>query len=229
MKKAISILALITLTLILHSCKKKKGDNEKLDEKKNQTVQGYMSTVPGSWWMYASNEGAVVIREATGTKATVKDFEYDYYTSTDTNTKWETPEYFAENEGKYLMLIDLTGEQKDYIPAIVTKENPKVGDKWTNTHSMSYQLLNFDLLIEGEITEILPTMTINGKEYKDVVKVYNTLKGKFALIPQYQNCGYTIMYFSKGIGVLKTEINLNILSVYSRDFKDSLIDYHFEF
>ncbi len=229
MKKIISIATLFSLFLLINSCKKKKGDNENLDQNNNNTVEGYMSTVEGSWWLYGTNEGAVVIRSAKGEKATVNNFEYDYYTSTDTNTKWITPEYFAENEQKYLMLIDLTGEQKDYIPAIVTKENPKVGEKWTNTHTMNYQSINFDLLIEGEIVEIIPVMNINGKEYTDVVKVNNALQAKFFLIPQYQDCGNTVMYFSKGIGVLKTEININIMTFYNRNYSDSLLDYHLEF
>ena len=221
-----SIIAVFIFSFLISSCKKKDGDNTKIKDP-NEAVTGYMSTKSGSWWMYASRDGVVIKRNATGRDSMKMGFVYNYYITVDTNTLGETPEYFAKNGDKYTMLIDMDGSQTNYIMGIVQKDSSVVGDSWTNTKSMTYSGLPVDLLIEGEVTGINQTMTINGNTFKNVTEVKNILKAKTAVTP-YVNCGFVNMWFSKGVGVIKTDFNIDVMSIYTRKYVDSLVSYHIE-
>lgn len=221
-----SIVILFVFSFLLSSCKKKVGDNEHIITP-NQSITDYMSTSNGSWWMYASRDGNVIKRHATGLDSLKMDFVFNYYQTIDTNTQAVTPEYFAKNDHNFTMLIDMDGTKTNYIMAIVQKDSSFVGDTWTNTKSMSYNGVPVDLLIEGSVTGINETMTINGHTFNNVTEVNNVLKAKTVVTP-YINCGYVNMWFSKGVGVIKTDFNINIMSLYTRKYVDSLINYHIE-
>lgn len=218
---------LLALTVVLFgACKK--GDNEKL-EQENTPDAAFMSTREGSWWLYGSNEGDIVKRKATGRDSLKEGRTYNYYEAQDTVSQHITPEYFARNGDLFLTLIDLDGSQSNYINAVVQKDNPQLGDTWSNTGSISYSGMQFDLLTEGEITGVGQTMHLNGHTYDNVVEVTNKLKARVSMPPTpYTNCGTARMWFRKGIGVLKSDFDIAILSFYSRHYTDSLLDYHIE-
>lgn len=227
--KKISLLALGT-AIIFASCTKKQGDNQKLDPDKNTTVTEYMSTKPGSWWLFKNVENNTTketTRTPTGNKATIDGFEYDLYHSVDSSTMYVTNEYFAKNEDFYLTLIDLDGSQNDYVKAIVYKDNGKIGDKWTSTHQMTYSGMNFDIEITSTITGINETRTLNGQSYDSVFVTSSSLRAKSAIIP-WTNCGSVEMWFRKGIGILKTDFDISILSVYNRQTQVELLDYYIQ-
>ncbi|HLS71414.1 MAG TPA: hypothetical protein VK027_07115 [Chitinophagaceae bacterium] len=221
---------LLTLTgislVLLASCKKIEGDNKNLDPD-NETVEEMMSTNPNSFWEYESNENDHFIRKPTGTKQMMNEREWDFYEATDQNTDWITPEYFAKNKDKYVMLLDLEGSQQEYIEVIVYKENPKVGDKFNNTHKMSVSGINVDLLIESEVISINETFNYPNGTIEDVTVIKNKLKGKTGITP-YIDCGSAYLYFKKGIGILKMDIDISILSFYNREYTDTLLDYYIE-
>jgi len=218
------ITIVLILSLIFSACKKIKGDNENIKDP-NQTVSGYMSTVEGSWWLYASRDGVVIKRNATGLDSVKMGFVYNYYETVDTNTQALTPEYFAKNGDKYTMLIDMDGTKTNYIMAIVQKDNANVGDTWKNTKSLTYSGIPVDILIEGEVTGLNQTITINNHTFTNVTEVKNILKAKPSFLP-YAKCGEVKMWFSKGVGVIKTDFDLNIMGLYTRKYVDSLIDYN---
>lgn len=220
-------IAIIT-TLTIGACEKKKGDN-KVDDN-NTTVEDFMSTKVGSYWWYHTNEGNVNYVEATGKDSVVNGAKYDYYTAKDTNANyWVTATYYAKNGNNYINLIDLDGSQKNYVPVIIFVDSAKVGDSWTNTHSMTYQGANVDLLIEGEVIAVGATEIIDGKTYNNVTKVRSKLQGRsIPLIPAYADCGFAEMWFQKGVGVLKKDIDLKIFMFYSRKFQEWIVDYHIE-
>jgi|SRR5690554_2048379 len=226
MNKSTSLYFLFTILAITFFSCKKVGDNEKITEP-NESIEGYMSTKEGSWWLYASADGEVFKRYATGQKAQQLGLEFDYYESVDTNTNNITPEYFAKNEDKFMMLIDITGNQDDYVMAVVQKDDPKVGDSWSNTKSMTYSGISMDVLIEGKVVAINQTKTIKGQTFNNIVEVENILKAK-TLVTPYVNCGTARLWFSQGLGLVKMEINLNVLSFYTRSYSDELIDFHIE-
>lgn len=211
---------------LITSCKKKVGDNEKID-RPNDPVSDFMSTEEGSWWLYGSLDGTVIKRYATGKDSLKEGLVFNYYETVDTNTGNITPEYFALNEDKYIMLIDLDGEKTTYMPAIVQKENSQVGDEWSNTKSLSYSGLPVDILIEGKVVAINQTVEVSGTIFSNVTEVENILKAKTSVSP-YTKCGTVRMWFSKGIGVVKTDFDINVMGLFKRHYADSLIDYHIE-
>mgnify|MGYP000988653738 CR=1 FL=1 len=213
---------------LLSACKKKKGDNK--SDENNTTVEDFMSTKLGSFWYYKSNEGAVNFVEATGKDSMVQGAKYDYYTAKDTNANyWITATYYAKNGNNYINLVDLDGSQTNYVPVIIFVDSAKVGDNWTNTHTMKYSGNNVDLQIEGEVIAVGATETIEGKTYTNVTKVKSKLKGRsIPLVPAFINCGYAEMWFQKGVGVLKKDIDLDILIFYKRKYQEWIIDYHIE-
>lgn len=225
--KKISILALGAMIAFI-SCKKEEGDNQKLDPNNNTTVDFYMSTDVDSWWKYNSTEDGnttVITRVPTGTTEFMDGFEYDKYIATDSATNYETNEYYAKNEDYYLHLIDLDGSQSNYVRAIVYKENASVGETWTSTHTMSYSGINFDIKIESEITGVDETKSINGKTYDKVFIVKSDLKAKNAILP-WTNCGTVEMWFQKGIGLLKTNLDISVLSLFTKKTDIEIIDYY---
>ncbi len=158
--------------MTLTACKK--GDNQKLDGD-NDPVSDFMSTKDGSWWMYGSNEGTITIRRATGRDSVMLGRVYNYYEMTDTTaqSQYVTPEYFGKNQDNFLMLVDmdLNGNKQNYLNVVVQKDNPQVGTTWSNTGSLSYGGMPFDLLTEGEIKATGGTMVLNGTTYTDVTEI----------------------------------------------------------
>lgn len=226
MQKILSLSAFICVLSLGLACTKP-GDNEKL-KGENEPVGDFLPSKEGSYWLYGSNEGNVNRRVATGRDTSYNGRRYDYFENTDTNTHFVTPEYFGKNGEFYLMLLDLDGSQQNYLDLIVLKDDPQVGEEWTNTGSISYSGLRFDLKTEGEITATGGTEVINGVTYTEVITTKNILKGKPAATPGYINCGSVQMSFVKGIGVIRTTIDLDILSFYRRFYSDSLLNYHIE-
>lgn len=205
----------------------KKGDNQKLDGD-NDPVSDFMSTKAESWWMYGSNEGTVTIRRATGKDSTMLGRIYNYYETTDTTSQYVTPEYFGKNQDKFLMLVDmdLNGNRQNYMNVVVQKDNPQVDDSWSNTGSLSYGGMPFDLLTEGKVKSTGGTMTMNGITYTEVTQIENALKFKPKLTPIYVKCGTATMWFAKGIGIIRSDFDISIGSLYSRKYNDSLLSYH---
>jgi len=213
--------------MVFTACRKH-GDNEDLKDK-NDPVSDYMSTKKGSWWLYASADGTVLKRRATGRDSMKMDLVFNYYESTDTNSGHVTPEYFGKNGDKYIMLIDIDGSETNYMPAVIQKDNAKVGDTWDNTGTIKYGALGkIDLLTQGEVMSVNGTMTINGHIYTHVTEIDNKLKAKPAANPAYIKCGTAKMWFSKGVGVIKSEFNINIMGIIKKEYKDSIVDYYIE-
>lgn len=225
--KTVGLLAIATVTLF--SCKKKEGDNK--SDENNETVDGFMSTKVGSWWLYTSNEGHVNLLEATGRDSMVDNAMYDYYTMTDTasRTQYVTHTFYAKNGHNYLNLIDLDGSQTSFVPAIVFVDSATVGQTWLNTHTMRYSGLNVDLEIEGTVIATNDTEVINGKTFTGVTKVHSKLRGRqVPLVPVWTNCGTAEMWFVKGIGMIKRDFDIRILTFYTRDYEESIMDYYIE-
>lgn len=223
--KKIALLTVLPLLLFgFSACKKVEGDNKNLDDD-NLSIEEFMSVNPGSHWEYKSNEGEHFIRVPKGTKQVVNDREWDYYESTEQSTMWVTPEYFAKNGDKLLMLLDLDGSQENYLEVIAYKENPVVGETFTNTHELKFGIMNIHALIESSIYQTNATFEYQGDMLEDVTIIKNKLKAKTGVMP-YIDCGDAFLYFKEGIGILKMDIDLSIMSFYEREYEDELIDYH---
>lgn len=231
MKLKIISTILLGSSLLFTACKKKEGDNTKNDPDKQESVAEYMSTKPGSYWYYQSNEGNIHYRTATGLMEVVNGRKYDLYLSYDTNSvmKEEVKNYYAKNENKYLTLIDLDGKQENYLEAIVYQDNSKIGDEWLNTGTVKLSGFNVDVEIYCKVVDNNATKVINGVTYDSVFVTKNTLKARqLPLVPTFVNVGTVDMWFKKGIGILGSNFDISILSLYSRQYNDELIYFHIE-
>lgn len=220
---AVILIAFLSIT----SCKKIQGDNTNLNPA-NQTANDYMSTKAGSWWLFGSDDGTIFKRMATGLDTTKNGLLFSYYESQDTTTKYITPEYYGKNLNKYVSLLDMDGTKTNYVTMVLLKDTTKQGDSWNNTASLTYSGIPVDVLISTNVVTTTGTLTINGKTYNNVVESNNNLQAKLSITPSYTNCGYIKMWFEKGVGIIKQDVNISVLSFYSQTYKDSLLDYHIE-
>lgn len=229
----IKILGAITLgaVLALSSCKKREGENKKLDPNKNETVSDYMSTKVGSYWFYHSNEGNVHKRTATGLREIINGREYDLYYTVDTTSamKEEVKTYFTKNENRYLTLIDVDGKQENYVDAIVYKDDAIIGDEWLNTGKIKISGFNIDIEIESKVTGINETVEFNGVTYDSVFATTNNLRARqVPLIPAFTSVGTVKMWFKKGIGILGSDYDIKFFAFYERKYNDGIVSYHIE-
>jgi hypothetical protein len=223
-KNAIFFLLLFT---VLFSCKKKDGANQNLDPNK-QEGSNYMSTKPGSWWLFASRDGDVTKRMATGLDSVKNGLLCSYFERTDTNTKFITPEYFGKNVNKYVSLYDMDGAQKNYVTLVFLLDSATAGTSWTNTQDYTYNNIKTNLLVESNVEFTDGTLTLGDSTYKGVTKVHNNLKLKLAIAPTYSSVGRLDVWFAKGIGIIMEDVDVNILSQITKKYTDSLLSYHIE-
>lgn len=203
---------------------KKDGVNQHLDPSK-QTANDYMSTKGGSWWLYGTADGKVYKRKATGKDTMKNGLKFSYYESVDTNSQFITPEYFGKNNNYYVTLFDLDGGQTDYMTVVIMQDSAVTGSSWSNTETYKS---NYDLLVESDVVSAGGTLTVNGKTYNDVSEVFSHLKAKPKTIPTYIDCGTINVWFAKGVGLLKQDVNISVLGIYALQHQDSLMDYHIE-
>lgn len=220
-----TLLLLTAFSCLCQSCKK--GDNVNLNNDDQEPVD-YMSTKPGSWWLYTTTDNDVYKRVATGTDSFKAGLLYDYYQRIDTNGQYVTPEYFGKNSDKYLMLFDLDGHEENYITVVISKDSIQQGNTWTNTGTFTISGINVDAKTESEVLATGLTLNINGKTYNNVVQIKNDLKAKPHNTPIYVNCGNATLWFCHGVGLVKESYDIHVMGFYSKQYTDSLIDYHVE-
>lgn len=223
LSRTIILFSSLTCLLFFTQCKKD-GINQHLDPSK-QTANDYMSTKAGSWWLYGTADGKVYKRQSTGKDTTKNGLAFSYYESIDTNSKYITPEYFGKNGNFYVTLFDLDGAQTDYMTVVIMQDSAVTGSSWSNTETYKG---NFDLLVESDVVSAGGTLVVNGKTYTDVSQVYSHLKAKPKAVPTYIDCGTINVWFSKGVGLLKQDVNISIFGAYNLQHKDSLMNYHIE-
>jgi hypothetical protein len=218
--KQVLLAAIVLSILITSSCKKLEGDNQNLDVS-NQSVFDLMSTKSGSWWMYGNRNDTVFIRYATGKDTTKLGLKYSFYTRRDTITTTTSPEFFGKNEGKYLTLVDLDGKETNYINYVFWYEGKT---SWTNDgeYNSGTILGKVIVTISSSLVQTGLTITQNGKTYTNVYHVHSTLKAGALNI----DLGTLDIWFSKNIGIIRNEADLNALGLYRNKYTDSLINYY---
>jgi len=225
MKKTVFLC--LSLCTIATACKKKDGANQNLDPNK-QEASNYMSTKPGSWWLFGARNGDVTKRMATGLDSTKNGLLFSYFEKTDTNTHYITKEYFGKNEEKYVSLFDIDGSQTNYVTLVFLMDSVKTGSYWTNTQDYKYGAFKTNLYVESTVEFVNGTLTLGNKTYTDVTKVHNNLQGKLATSPTYSSVGRLDIWFAKGIGIIMEDMDINVLSLVTKQHTDSLLDYHIE-
>ena len=221
--------------LLFFSCKKKEGANQNLDPDK-QERSNYMSTKEGSWWLFASKDNLTIKRIATGKDSIKKGLLFSYFEKWDitdypANEPEITPEYFGKNENKYVSLLSFDETQTNYVTLVFLLDSAKKGDSWENTEDYTYNNIKMNLYVKSSVAFIDGSLEL-GKlgTINDVTKVHHELKGKTNFMATYTNVGTLDIWFAKGIGIVKQDMNVDIKlfgsSIVSRQYADSLIDYH---
>lgn len=224
MKKLIPSILLALCVCALFSCKKK-GENQGLDND-NQKKFDFMSTKPGSWWRYGSRDGILWKRESRGIDTVIMDRTYSYYERRDDGSPGYDPEYFGKNKENYFTLIDVDGSRDNYIDYLFWKKDATAGSKWDNTGSVKGPppLGKVAVLIESSLISNTESMTIGSNTFNDIIHVKSNLKAGAANT----SVGSVNIWFKKDVGVIKEEVDINVLSLYNIQYTDSLIDYHLE-
>lgn len=220
-------LAFVSFALLLFSSCRKEGDNEKLSGQ-NQSADELIPTDSGSWWLIQANDNTVSKMTATGRDSFIEGNTYNYFEMRDTVTGNITPYFYAKNGGYYLTLISLLDDSSEYMPAIICTVAEKEGDTWENTSQMQYSGMTIDLKTEGNVVSTSETLTLNGHTYHNVIKTKNDLKAKLHNIPLWVDCGSFTMYLAPGIGVLKQDLNISILTYFQKQISNYVLDYHIE-
>ena len=225
--KNIVRLADVVLLVFVVSCKKKDGANQNLDPNKQDSTN-YMSTKVGSWWLFGARNGEVTKRMATGRDSMKNGLRFSYFERMDTTSDYNTitPEYFGKNENKYLSLFDFDGGGTNYATLVFLMDDVNAGSSWTNTQDYTYGSYKLNLYVESNVEFVDGTLTLGNTTYTGVTKVHNKLKGKLQLQAGYLDAGKLDIWFAKGIGVIKQDVDINILSFATKKHTDSLLDYH---
>ncbi|MBS1783771.1 MAG: hypothetical protein JSS78_11960 [Bacteroidetes bacterium] len=187
-----------------------------------------MTNEVGSWWIYGGSDSSVSRRIATGRDSTVKGFFFSYYERKDTTsaTGYITPEFYGKNKNSYVTLIDMDGSMTSYITVIFFKDSVGIGEEWSNQDKYAYQIFNFDIKINSKIVDTGGVMTINGHTYTGIYHTLNSVQGKLTFSTDYSDLGTIKVWFVKGIGIIKQDMNISIAGVYSKIYRDSLLAYH---
>lgn len=218
---------LLSCATLLTACKKEIGENQKLDPK-DQRKYDLMTNETGSWWLYGGSDSSISIRKATGRDSTVKDLFFSYYQRVDTTSamKDTIPEFFGKNKNSYVTLIDIDGKYKQFVTVVFFKDSVDPGATWINTDKYEYSQLKFDVKVESNLIDTGGVMTINNHTYTGVMRVHNDFKGKPTFSSNYTPIGTLEVWFVKGIGIIKQDLNVNIIGQVKKVYRDSLLDYH---
>jgi len=220
---------LLSCTVLLVACKKEIGENQKLDPK-DQRKYDLMTNEIGSWWLYGGSDSSVSIRSATGRDSTVKSLFFSYYERIDTTSAMKDiiPEFFGKNKNSYVTLIDIDGKYEQFVTVIFFKDSVGPGESWVNTDKYKYASMNltFDIKVESKLVDTGGVMTINGHTYTGIMRVYNNLTGKPNFSTNFTPVGTLEVWFVKGVGIIKQDLNVDILGQLKKTYRDSLLDYH---
>jgi len=213
--------------ILLAACKKELGENHNLDPK-NQRKYDLMTNEMGSWWLYGGSDSSVTIRKATARDSTMKGLFFSYYEKVDTTSAMKEimPEFFGKNNISYVTMMDLDGNYTQFVTVIFSKDSVGPGATWVNTDNYKYGALNFDIKVESNVVDTGGTMVINGHTYSSVMRVHNDLWGKPAVSSNYIKAGTLELWFVKGIGIIKEDINVDVYGQLKKVYRDSLLDYH---
>lgn len=225
MKFIYSLAALCLFTFIV-ACKKKDGVNKHLDPNQ-QEGSNYMSTTPGSWWLFGARNGDVTKRVATGRDTVKNGLKFSYFEKIDTNTAYIAPEYFGKNGINYVSLFDMDGGQNNYVTLVFLQDDHT---SWENTEDYTYEGIKMNLWVKSSIAFSDGSLTLGGATYDKVTKVHHELKGKPQMMASYIDIGTLDVWFAKGIGIIMEDVNVNIsllgTTYVEMKHTDSLLSYH---
>ncbi len=204
------------------ACKKKTGVNEDL-KPDNQKPVDFMSTKAGSYWKYGSRDGIAFTRYARERDTVMNGLTYSYYERQDDGTGTISPEFFGKNGEYHYTLIDLDGNRTSYLPYAYWKDSAKAGDKWDNVGDV-YHPATGNVQLQVKSTQISDglSISIGSQSFTNVIHVHSDL----IVTMISTKIGTFDIWFAKGIGVIREEANIDVISAYTQTHTDSLLSYH---
>src|SRR5690606_8081756 len=193
---------------------------------KDQKKYDLMTDRPGSWWMYGGSDSTVTILSATGRDSTIKDLFFSYYERVDTTSAEKNimPEFFGKNADRYIFLQDLDGSFTKWIIVVFYKDGMLKDEKWINIDEVDYMGLKFEIKVESAIKETDGVMTLNSGTFTDVIKIHHDFLGRVNISgfdSEYTELGYLDVWFVKGIGIIKKDLNIAISAGgFSKQYRD---------
>lgn len=215
---------------LLFSCKKRDGDND-VDDPTPGTIDTYLPTTAGSWWLY-ENESSYeqYKREATGIDSLKAGLVFKYFTFTPMATMDANPEFYGKFDGTdYYTLFDFTGDGSQYFKAIVMKDDPYVGMSWLNTDEIPYSLGSVKVEVNCEIQSTTEVITTGGTTFNNVIKMKGKMRARVSAIP-WTDCGDVTFWFAPEVGIVKQDYNIRIrlmsVTLYENIHVDNLKSYY---
>lgn len=239
---AVSLFALL-FSISLFSCKKEDNNNNPDKDPDNnivdsipQSIDNYLPTTEGSWWLYNSSLGKQFKRESTGLDTFRGGLTMKYFIFTDLAEDDPNPEYFNRfDDNKYFSLFTLDSSIVDptYIPIIIMKDNPTVGMTWINEGSSSTGGFGTVLVqMSCTVESLTEKVVLDDTTFNNAIKVKGLLKAKNAATT-WVDCGSITFWFVKRVGVVQQDYNVSLslagITLYEKIHLDVLKSYHIEY
>lgn len=176
-------------------------------------VDKYMTFTTGSTWNFESvlNPSAAtpVITDYSVTSSsrdtTINSRQYHVFTNNN-----GANEYYYNNGNDYYTYRTLpSGFGSEFVEILYLKDNANAGTEWSQTYPILYSGFSLNVTLTNKVVERGLTRTINGKEYKDVIRIGTNLT--VTGIP----FGFTLeneinYYYAPKYGSIKEETKINL-------------------
>lgn len=240
MKKNLAVFSSVCLgaLLLLNACSK----SSKMDPENNienpttaSSIDNYLPSTPGTWWLYNSSTGEQFKREATGIDTVVAGLTMKFFTNTKLATLDTDPEFFNRfDDNKYFTLFtfDSTAETANYIPLVVMKDNPYVGMEWLNEGFIDvdgYGTVEMNAICS--IESLTDVVVLDDTTFNNAVRMKANLKAKAPGL-SWIDCGSITYWFVKTVGIVQQDFNIELkvlgVSLYKKNHLDVLKEFHIE-
>ncbi|HRP90189.1 MAG TPA: hypothetical protein PKX92_09120 [Edaphocola sp.] len=219
MKKVIGTSSIIVLflSLMTGSC----GKNNKT----NQGIDAFIPTDTQNWWRYEANDGTKFKRYYTGRDTVVNGFSFNLYEQiSDGGTI--VKEFYAKFNGNYYSLLKINDDGTAYVKSQILNGEPKVGDTWENQDNLTYNAVNFYAKINSSIISTTDTVNMNGATLDNVVVVKSRLFAKYLPTDQWEDCGYVIQKFKKGVGIVGEDYDFHVGTFVNKTYNNRITEYY---
>ena len=217
-----ALLSVFVLSIVTLSCSKKDSTPAPVTP-----VDKYMTFTTNSTWNFekVSNPSSSPVTTDYSITSSTRDTtigskQYHVFT----NNNGGVNEYFYNNSSDYYTYRKLPADfGASAVEILYLKDNAAVGTEWTQTYPVTYSGVPFSVTLKNKIEQRDLTETINGKEYKDVIRVSTNITATgipiaFTLTDEIN------YYYAPKYGLIKedTKIDLTISGFPPTNFEDEI-------
>ncbi len=225
MRYTLLILAILCLQMEFSSCTKPDDDTPVDIDTSTYLPNTFMNSKEGSWWEFGSSGDSTAVdytRYATGRDTVVEGYQMTYYRRQDHVQGYYTPEYFGTYGDQLVTMMPVDDTEENYVPYVFYIRGSAVGDTWKNTGSANFLGVSSTVKIVSELRDEGMTLSWGGHTFDSVYYVHSEIYASSASV----HCGSLELWFSDGLGIIRGVADFDMFGVYSRYYRDSLVDYH---